>query len=310
MWSYHTSPKQSVKRSITVDWSEPNAYFVAGDSKIYHVAVPPDAPTGSSLALAPLSIAFTDGGSLSCIHGILTTTTVPTLASPGMKLYVIDLNAAHVSVLDFDNAGLVPTSKRGVSAIVSCKQLVDTGSGSGSGSGGMNRLQTPLWMCWDRRSPPDTVLYVTDKFQPCGIKRVDVSTGQITTIEMRLPPKESAPGESDPSVVDTTFHPNAIDCTPSGKLIISCVDAHLIGIYVFDPATGYVTRVAGCAGTGSGRTNNQSLTDGLAFAVGFSAPFCVRVIDSMAGVLITDYSSSSVRSLTLDFNLFTTANSS
>ncbi len=131
------------------------------------------------------------------------------------------------------------------------------------------------------RSPtakPDSVLYFTSAG---GMRRFDVETGAETTLELTL----NIPG------------PHGIDCTPTGRLIVSCIGTH--SIYLVDPSSGDVELLAG-----SGEWKVTGSADGSGRTARFNWPSDLKLDDEAQCIYVTEYEHHRIRRVSLPSRLF------
>ncbi len=171
---------------------------------------------------------------------------------------------------------------------------VSTIAGDGVGMGHKTTgkgvtLYHPRKLVFDRSrsATPESVLFIT---AANGLHRLDVETKQLTTCPLS----------------GNKLSPSGLDMTPSGHLIVSCLETY--SIYLYDPRTSKQELLAGAgdASGGGGHWDRGGFADGPGSIARFNDPTSVVVVHSEQRAFIADNYNNRVRRMTLPAYLFVT----
>ncbi len=166
-------------------------------------------------------------------------------------------------------------------------QTVTTVAGNGKrhskdGGGQKCSIIQPRKLAFDRSRSikPESVLYITSGH---GIRRFEIDAAEMTTCEWRG---------------STELDPWAIDATPSGHLIVSCLNANTI--YSFDPRTCEHAVLAGP----EVKSGSACYANGSGSNARFDRPIALVVVEHERCAYICDVSNHRIRHITLPASLF------
>ncbi len=242
--------------SICPDINKPQRYFVGDYTSIHRCGD----DTGITLVAGSGKSGWKDGtgetAQFFCVKGL-----VP--YRQGTKLIACDCGNNRVRSVDLKSREVITIA----------------GDGKGESRDGVGlkaSLHQPRNVVFDRAptAKPDAILYVA-----CynSIRRFDTETGAVTTLKTSI-----------------KINPCAIDCSPTGYLVVSCIDTH--SLYSIDPKTGETVRVAG--------TGEKGFADGVATKAKFAYPKDLEIIDSERCAYVTDTSNHRIRRVDLPIWLF------